>query len=123
MAMKKKTKAATNETSGDSKTTDLSKGRDTDRQEWMSVHEPDATSGYRGQHRTTAPHVDGQTRAVFTLTGLVTLLRLLSDEEQTTQAIHRVLDSSELAVLFGTLEGMARDALVAIEESNMPLAV
>ncbi|SAL66193.1 hypothetical protein AWB70_06258 [Caballeronia cordobensis] len=82
----------------------------------MSIFGDGGKPGYSGRHHMTLPNVDGQTRAIFALTGLVTLLRLLSDEEQATEAIYRILDHRELSALFCTLEWMARDALVAVEE-------
>ncbi|SAL67584.1 hypothetical protein AWB74_03827 [Caballeronia arvi] len=115
MKEKKKAKAATNEATRDQNTLS-SKARNAERPGWTSILEPGAKPGYRGPHHMTMPNIDGQARAAFALTGLITLLRLLSDEEQATQAIYRTLDHWELSALFGTLEWMARDALVAIEE-------
>jgi hypothetical protein len=83
---------------------------------WANMYEQDARPGYKGAHSMAAPDVDARLRAEFHLSGLITLLHLLGDEEQSSKAIFRMLDHWELSALFGVMERQARDALVAIDE-------
>ncbi|WP_244827633.1 hypothetical protein [Caballeronia sp. TF1N1] len=101
--MKEKRKATASKATRDPIDSPSPNRRNAEYPGWMSIFERSGKPGHCGPHYMMTAGVDYQARATFALTGLVSLLRLLSDEEQATKAIYRVLDHWELSALFNTL--------------------
>ncbi|WP_250492165.1 hypothetical protein [Caballeronia sp. GAWG1-1] len=101
--MKEKRKATASKATRDPIDSPSPNARNAEYPGWMSISERSGKPGHCGPHYMMTAGVDYQARATFALTGLVSLLRLLSDEEQATKAIYRVLDHWELSALFNTL--------------------
>jgi hypothetical protein len=74
-----------------------------------------SSPGYGRPYLTHDPQALPKDRALASLTGLVTLLHFMADDD-VAECATRLLDPFEIGAMFGALKGMARAARIEVEQ-------